>query len=642
MKLQLGLLHTDQSPAEIDDLDCILGAHRSTRSETSGEIVHGPLAMAYRGDRITWEEENETQPLRHQSQIVTFDGRLDNREHLGHRFGITDLAAVSDPLLVALAYSKAGGTVFGDLIGEFALCLWCQNNQSLLLARSACGARPLYYIMEENRIIWSSSFSHLVRVSHVDLALDEEYLVKYLSSQPSPERSPLAKIKPVPPNTLLRFTNAAMPVASRLWNPNTIAPLQCRSDVEYEEQFQDRLTEAIRVRLRAKHSVFAELSGGLDSSSVVLMVDRILRTQNKSAGNFQTMSCVYEESETCDEKYFIRAVEQARGIPGLYVPENDQKITVGLASTECTAVPNPLHCFPGRYPAFAALMQAHQARVLLTGLGGDHLFWSATDGSPVVADHLCSGHLLRAHRECQLWSRCTGIPYIRLLFKEALPLCGWSLPTQYSNQKLPSWLAPKHKKRVSRDHAQSKSSEWMPGRRAQVRMVQSLFDQLSAADWSEYDNIYISHPYTHRPLVEFCIAAPITQFVRNGHGRSLMRRALKNLLPPVILRRKSKGVVDEAIARAVRREWAELGIPAKWHVCEQGYVDPKQLLESLNRTRFGLPCEGSLVRVFSLERWLRFVDHGFRNSEQTNILANNHQPPLLTDAALSLADSTSR
>ncbi len=131
------------------------------------------------------------------------------------------------------------------------------------------------------------------------------------------------------------------------------------------------IKQAVRVRLRAKPPIFSELSGGLDSSTIVLTADEILREGNQSPQNLQTTSCVYEESETCDERGFIRAVDEKRGIDSFLVHERDQKTTLGLDDPPFTGLPSSLRCcFPGRYQTVTAIKQRHNARVLLTGRGG--------------------------------------------------------------------------------------------------------------------------------------------------------------------------------------------------------------------------------------------------------------------------------
>lgn len=603
----------------------LLSEYAGRPVELAGGIAEGSLFIAYRGDRITFEEDFEVQPLRDGPYILTWDGRLDNREELADRLGLIQIENVPDPAIVLKAYQALGETIFADLIGEFALVLWCSRTKTLRFARSTCGARTLYYVLSQNRLIWSSDFAHLVRVSDVDLKVNDDYVVQYLVSQPSAKDSPLANVHAIPPNRSVQFEDGRVTHTRELWDPTRISPLRYRNDEEYEEHCRQALTQAVRVRLRAKPPIFSELSGGLDSSSIVLTADQILRARGEPPSNLQTVSCVYEESRSCDEREFIRAIEEKRGIETLLVHERDQRITLGLDNPLFTGLPNSLHCFPGRYETFTTLMRQHNGRVLLTGGGGDHLFWSEPDGAPIVADKLFALDLPGAHRECSNWSRIASVPYYELLVSRALPLFRSSLrprPSAHKPPELPGWVHPRHRASILSHVAEFENyTAWRsaPSRRAHVFSVDHMCRSLGAGFFREYDELFVSHPYSHRPLVEFCLGTPVSQGLRDGHTRSLMRRALRDLLPPKNRKRVSKGLVDETIFRALRREWALVTDLLNWQVCERGYVTHGQLADSLNGARLGIQkLSGPLFRLVALERWLRSLRHVRRRSERAH------------------------
>jgi asparagine synthase (glutamine-hydrolysing) len=612
MKLQTGLLHLDGRPPSADDLAEILGEFAQRPVDIAGCSIDGPALLAYRGDKITFEEDSEVQPLRKGPLTLTWDGRLDNREELGRRLRLTAVENIPDPEIVLNAYEAFGESVVADLVGEFVLVLWCSRTKSLQFARSACGARPLYYVLTKNRLIWSSNFAHLVRVSGVDLTVNDDYAVQYLACQPSAKDSPLVNVHPIPPNRSLHFQDGRVKHTRELWDPTQISPLRYRTDKEYEEHFRTEITQAVRVRLRAKNPIFSELSGGLDSSSIVLIADQILRERGESASNLRTVSCVYEESRSCDERPFIRAVEEKRGIETLLIHECDQRITLGLDNPPFTGLPNGLHCFPGRYETVTAFMRQHKSRVLLTGRGGDHLCWSEPDGAPIVADDLMKADVFSAHRECRDWSRMASLTYYEFLAKRALPLflnSLWPTASLYKPPELPAWIHPRHKAALLSHVSEFESyPSWRsaPSRRAQVFFVDHMFRYLGSGFFQEYNDLYVSHPYSHRPLVEFCLGIPVSQFLRNGHTRSLMRRALRDLLPQKTRKRVSKGLLDETISRALRNEQASTSDTMNWQVCERGFLTYPHLAESLNQARLGiLKLSGPLFRVVSLERWLR-------------------------------------
>lgn len=618
MTLQLGVVHCDGRQVQVEDLSRLLGPWARQLAETSGELLAGPLAMAYRGDRITEEDDGDIQPLRRGPYVLTWDGRLDNRAALARRLELSPTTKLPDAALVLEAYGRFGDAVLCDLLGEFALALYSAATRLLCLARSTCGARPLYYTASPQRLLWASDFAHLVRVAGVDLALDEAYVLGYLVFQPNPALTPLRDVHAVPPNRALWFQDGRLAHTTELWDPTRVGPLTYRSDDEYEERCRELVTEAVRVRLRAKGPVFAELSGGFDSSTIVLTADRIRRDRNESPEGLRTLSCVYERSKTCDERAFIRAVEDQRGVATHLVHERDQRITLGLDDEPpLTGLPNPIHCFPGRYPTFGAVMREQGARVLLSGRGGDHLFLSHPDGTSVVADALWAGELGPAHMACRRWSRASGVPYHRLLLAQALPAllaARWPAVWPYIRVVPPAWLARPHRARVRelvRHGSAWSAGRTSPSRQARLFLLEVLCRATSAGHFEEYAPLYVSHPYTHRPLLEFYLGVPITQLLRAGEARSLMRRAFRDRLPLQTQRRVSKGLLDEALLRAVGREWAQLGEVRRWQVCERGFVEPKALIQALQQMRRGFligsqQIQGdSLGGVFSFERWLR-------------------------------------
>lgn len=616
MKLQLGMLHLDLHRLAWEEYREAIGCLRSQVAEIRDELIHGPLLMGYRGDRIANEEDFETQPLRYGQYIITFDGRIDNRDEIFAAAGMAPSALVSDPELVVKAHEELGDRVFRLLVGEFAIVLWCDRTKCLRLVRSACGARTLYYTLTKDTLYWASSVRDLLMISGVEARVNDTYVIQYLLSHTSLRESPFTNILPAPPNHIVLFEDGRLKGSNELWDPTTVPPVSYSTDGDYEEHLRSVVRAAVEARMRSKHTIFAELSGGLDSSTIVLMADRILREHGEAPDKLQTVSCIYDQAHTCDERKFIELVEERRGLLTNVVTEEDQEFSTGLEESPAfTGVPNPLHCLPGRYRKIANVMRQHGARVLFSGIGGDHLFWSDPDGSGIIADEIVLGNLLRAHRECKTWSRYTNTPYFELLFDRVLPQVRGSLLGRSSTflpVRAPVWLTPKHQKQCiipTSNFEEFRSWKSLPTHRAKVFVTEHLFDCTGAGLINEYKDLYVSHPYSYRPLVEFCLATPVTQFLRNGETRSLMRRAFRDLLPARIANRVSKGLVDESMVRTLEKESGSISLGLNnWRVCQLEYVCPDRLLKSVMEARLGMLDEaGPLFRLFSLERWLRSV-----------------------------------
>ena len=127
--------------------------------------------------------------------------------------------------------------------------------------------------------------------------------------------------------------------------------------------------------------------------------------------------------------------------------------------------------------------------------------------------------------------------------------------------EIPACVNPKYRKTLLSQSLELKGySTWrgMPNRRALVFFLDHISRSLSSGMFSEYSELFVSHPYTHRPLVEFCLAVPVSQILRDAQTTSLMRRAMRDLLPAKTLKSVGKGTVDEVIFRTVRQEWKSI------------------------------------------------------------------------------------
>jgi len=115
-----------------------------------------------------------------------------------------------------------------------------------------------------------------------------------------------------------------------------------------------------------------------------------------------------------------------------------------------------------------------------------------------------------------------------------------------------------------------------------------------------------THPFAHRPLVEFLMTVPADVLCRPGEPRKLMRRALSDLWPPKLRKRRSKGLFDAPWLEALRPIARHLFKAPQLEVAERGCVDRTSVLSRLERLSAGLDCnEPQLRQIILLELWLR-------------------------------------
>jgi hypothetical protein len=110
-----------------------------------------------------------------------------------------------------------------------------------------------------------------------------------------------------------------------------------------------------------------------------------------------------------------------------------------------------------------------------------------------------------------------------------------------------------------------------------------------------------THPFAHRPLVEFLMTVPADVLCRAGEPRRLMRRALSDLWPPKLRKRRSKGFFDAPWLEALRPLADDLLKARQLQAVERGFVDRTSVLARLERLSTGLDCEAQLQRIILLE-----------------------------------------
>ena len=610
-----GIVNFDGAPVDSEVL-AQLGQGIDTYGPDGGfDVLHSSVGMVYRAFHTNRESRTERQPVVSSNGcILAWDGRLDNREELIALLRDELRDDQSDSSIVIHAYNKWGAGFPRWIIGDFALSLWDPNSRTLFLARDPVGARLLFYYSDGDTLIWSSRLEALLQLRQIELQVDDEYAAGFLTLYPSQDLTPYKSIHAVPTAKLVVAKGGTIHL-ERYWSLDPAKEIRYRSDSEYEEHFLGLFSEAVRARLRVDGPVWADLSGGLDSSSIVCTADEVLKERRTQATKLETISAVFDESPSSDERRFIRFVEEKRGQAGRHFRESEYPLLVSFDQESLRTIPNALELWSEYHKGVRKEMRAQGARVLLCGIGGDELLTASPDPYPELADLVVEGKLSELHQRLQVWSLALKKPYLHVLLRHAvvpaLPRRLKGLYNRRDREKQISVLQGDFIRRFDlRDRLLGPRDIFgfeLPSSRGQSIAFLSVTDAISPGNLLAWGPVDITCPFTHRPLVEFLQAIPPTQWIRPGETRSLMRRALRTHLPPQIAARKGKGTPAEATLRAVTREWRKLcDLLRNGLVCSRGYVDRAALNTLIENPTFSHTTESLFVlRIAYLELWLR-------------------------------------
>jgi len=564
--------------------------------------------------RETDDAQGKEQPFRIGShQVLTWDGRLDNRADLVRELAGIVTTSDTDVAIVAAAYVRWGFACFPKLVGDWALSIWDSAAQQLVLAKDFLGTRSLFYFTDRTRAQWCTVLDPLVLFAGRRFPLNREYLAGWFGLFPAAHLTPYAGVHSVPPASCVVVSKNSVEI-TEFWRFTSGKTLSYRNDADYEERFLQLLAQAVARRLRSSFPVLAELSGGMDSSSIVCMADRILSERGPLAPRLDTATYYSSIEPNWNELPYVERVERERGRTGYRIEvHTDDGFHFDSDVRHFMATPGSLRS-PGKSgQEFSRAVLESGSRVLLSGIGGDEVLGGAPSPAPLLADLLAAGRLRALATQLIAWSLVLRRPLFSILTETLTLFCREESPSRSVSP--PAWLCSgflHHHSRAVRGYPRrTRMFGPRPSFQESMGTIDALRRQLSHFPLSVEPAYYKTYPYPDRDFLEFLFSVPPDQLIRPGQRRSLMRRALSGIVPQELLHRKRKAFVIRGPLTAIASQYADLAPLMREMVGDSlGIIDSRALAATLDEVRSGATASvPSLLRVFGIERWLRNVAH---------------------------------
>jgi len=574
----------------------------------------GNFGIAFHAFHTTKESRSEVQPQVASSGVTfTWDGRLDNRNDLIHqmRGGLSNTS--TDLSIVLSAYERWGCDSFAKLVGDWALAIWDPRNQALVLAKDFVGTRHLYYTVENGAATWCSVLDPLILFADRALVLDEEYIAGWLSFFPAAHLTPYVGIHAVPPSSFVRLTKRDRNI-TKYWDLDPATQIRCRNDGEYEEGFRIAFAQAVKRRLRSDNPVLAELSGGMDSSSIVCMADNIIAQESGRLPSLDTISYYSDAEPNWNERPYFVKVEERRGRSGCHIDvSSENPLTFDFHGARFVPTPGSRWHISPAEDRLTDYMLSCGSRVVLSGIGGDEVTGGVPVPIPELADLLARAQFKALAHQLRQWALNKRRPWFHLLFETVRAFSPLWLAGASKGRHPPSWLrrdfVRRQKVALLGYETRTKLRGALPSFQEDIATLSALRRQLACDALPlrlPYEKRY---PFLDRDLLEFLFAIPREQLVRPGERRSLMRRALAGLVPEEILRRRQKAFVSRGPRTAITSKWADLARAGGEMVSQSiGIVDLERLSDAVSRAEHDpeVPII-TLARTLALEAWLRKV-----------------------------------
>jgi asparagine synthase (glutamine-hydrolysing) len=582
--------------------------------------IDGSVALAQLWMRTTPESLGERAPFTSPSGcVVVGDVRLDNRDELLGLLGVITQSRRGTPVgdleIVGRAFDRWGVQSIRHLLGDFALAVWDGRAHALHLARDAFGIRPLCWSRVGNTFVFSSQPTGVLAHPAVPRVFDEHAIADQLMFRaPGSQMTYFSQISRVPPAHTLSVTSGGVSGPTRYWSLPT-EELRLGSDEEYEEAFRGLLFEAVRSRLRSSGEVGFDLSGGLDSSSVVGAARTILGDETRIRTYAISLGGV---SDT--DPHHRQSMAAHAGTVHVEIPAESAFDRVAVRGA--LGAPDDPYSMEGHLFQGAEYLAAvgDGVRVLLGGVQGDAV---VLHGFHHLVDLLLSGRWVRLRAELKAYAQHTGIPWTATFLEHAIrPLVPERLLEirRHYQRRLDGLIDVEYLASdtflanvgMKRRASWSPETTRLPALRAAHRDLlqevarDGLMDCLDS--WSARAGVELRHPYTDRRLVEFCFALPGNQHFRRGWPRWIQRQGIEGLVPDSIRWRVDKGrFAGDFHSRVLSADWSEVTRLAKTGGSIRNYVDLTRLRTAYSEVgKRPRDAAGPLLWALWLDRFVAY------------------------------------
>lgn len=489
--------------------------------------------------------------------------------------------------------------------GMFAFGLWDRNLRCLHLARDRIGEKPLYYGRNGRKFLFASELKAIRACTGFQPQIDKAALGMFLRHNFIPAPCSIYEgIRKLPAGA--RFTLALdraqhLDEPRKYWSLKAVAEEGVRnqyrgSEEDVLQRSRELLYDAIDIRLEADVPLGAFLSGGIDSSLVVALM------QSRSSSKVKTFSIGFEE-------HAYNEAEQARAI-ARHIGTDHTELYVTPAETR-EIVPSLPYLYDepfadsSQIPTYLVSKLASKAvTVSLSGDGGDELFggynryvwgrklWSTISWVPVTLRKWLSAGLTQMSPTFLNTALSQGSALLPASLNLSLPgdkLHKLAAVLPAGNQqdlylellsnfagRRPEYIAEMESRTVLSDQRQWAAVEdftrWMISLDMLCYLPDDILVKVDRATMSV--SLESRIPFLDHRLIEWAWQLPTSMMIRNGKGKWLMRRILSEFVPENLFDRPKMGfgIPIDAWLRGPMREWAE-------SLFDQKRLDSEELLD---------------------------------------------------------------
>jgi asparagine synthase (glutamine-hydrolysing) len=562
----------------------------------------------------------DQRPAIYESESVNAVGsvRLHNRAQIEADLRC-DGGQLSDLAICAQYVEHGGAANIKRIIGEFGF-VWVDSRAGIgLVACDAFSLSPLYYRQSADLLLVTNRAANIADSQRFDRDFIAEFLVVGINPD---NRTIYEHVHAVPPGSYLLVTRESVRV-HKYWSIDEFGRLSHVDERETTNRFRDLIADAVGAAMSDRLTTFAQLSGGLDSSSIVSTAALRLTDIHRSHGLQGTVT--YTDSlGHADERIYSDAVVDRTGIRNHVLPYGWMLEDDGTPPP-ATDLPTMSYAWYARERRLDQFLRQHGAQALLSGEGSDLYL---TGDLIYTADLMAAGHIGTAVNRLLQAAMVQRQSFWKLCWKNAiLPNIGGHAQELFGGRstKPPAWLPEAFVERfnVGRRLTGLRRLSGPSGKKFAGAVQHELSIAKRLAMRTTIDgNVEFRYPFLYRPLVEFALTLPPEMLAKPGITKWILRQSMRGILPDSVRQRTGKGAIGARVVWALNQERSIIRQLLRESILVQlGCVDYERLRRVLRLARRGeAPGIVSIIAVITLEFWLNVRSGLWKANRSGNVL----------------------
>jgi asparagine synthase (glutamine-hydrolysing) len=528
-------------------------AYRGPDAEGSWISHDGALGLGHRRLSILDLSEAGTQPMHYGDgrYSITFNGEIYNYLELraelakkGHQFR----TGTDTEVLLAL-YAEKKEACLSRLDGMFAFAIWDREEKTLFCARDRFGEKPFFYAFEAPRRFVFASEMKCVFEAGFGKAAREDRLYSYLAHNVAEDPFDLSStfyqgISQIAPAHYLKVFSDGSSESKCYWEfqPEEEAPPPLPFD-QACQRYYELFEVSLKRRLRSDVPIGTCLSGGLDSSSIAVLLDRLLQGSGQP---LKTFSARMPDKKKDEGVYMQEVIAKTRSEPH-FTWLDPERLADEIDSTFYHNEEPILWSSVMAHRQVMQLAKSNNVPVLIDGQGPDEMVAGYTGAYPIYFRELYLTDPGRLSTEIAAYQRLRGTKFragnrfkLEARFPGAFYALG-ALGRRYRMSQNLRDITPGHARRHNRDLMPfprftrlNESLRYATTRRGLSYLLR-MCDRNSMAFAIE-----VRLPFLFHELAEFSINLPAHYKIRDGWSKYILRKAMEPLLPPAIAWRPDK------------------------------------------------------------------------------------------------------